>query len=73
MGQSDFERNYMSVNKFYFASNTAGTTLLERCLYLERCRDVMLRGLHEHRIPEPEMLDARRLGFRLGHMAVSGR
>lgn len=26
MGQSDFERNYMSVNKFYFASNTAGTT-----------------------------------------------
>ncbi|MGI5455327.1 LpqB family beta-propeller domain-containing protein [Streptomyces sp. CA-249302] len=27
MGQSDFQRNYMSVNKYYFASNTAaGTT-----------------------------------------------
>ncbi|CAL9519226.1 Lipoprotein LpqB [Streptomyces sp. enrichment culture] len=26
MGQSDFERNYMSVNKFYFASNTGGTS-----------------------------------------------
>ncbi|MEV8596474.1 LpqB family beta-propeller domain-containing protein [Streptomyces sp. NPDC052012] len=25
MGQSDFERNFMSVNKYYFASNTAGS------------------------------------------------
>ncbi|MEV0694571.1 LpqB family beta-propeller domain-containing protein [Streptomyces sp. NPDC050388] len=24
MGKSDFQRNYMSVNKYYFASNTAG-------------------------------------------------
>jgi hypothetical protein len=51
----------------------AGTTLLERCLYLERFRDVMLRGLRDLKIPEPELLDARRLGFRLGHLAVSGR
>jgi hypothetical protein len=26
MGKSDFQRNYMSVNKYYFASNTAGGT-----------------------------------------------
>ncbi|MFJ4789066.1 LpqB family beta-propeller domain-containing protein [Streptomyces sp. NPDC088794] len=26
MGKSDFQRNYMSVNKYYFASNTAATT-----------------------------------------------
>ncbi|MEU9356285.1 LpqB family beta-propeller domain-containing protein [Streptomyces griseoloalbus] len=25
MGKSDFQRNYMSVNKYYFASNNAGT------------------------------------------------
>lgn len=26
MGKSDFQRNYMSVNKYYFASNTTATT-----------------------------------------------
>ncbi|MFF3716681.1 LpqB family beta-propeller domain-containing protein [Streptomyces prasinus] len=26
MGQSDFQRNYMSVSKYYFASNTGGAT-----------------------------------------------
>jgi hypothetical protein len=43
-------------------THAEGTSLLERCLYLERCRDVMLRQLRDHRIPGSELLDARRVG-----------
>jgi excisionase family DNA binding protein len=70
---ADYERAVDATLRLLRHAEYAGTTLLERCLYLERCRDVMLRSLRDHRIPEPELLDARRLGFRLGHMAVSDR
>ncbi|WP_053227575.1 EAL domain-containing protein [Solirubrobacter soli] len=71
--RGDYELAIDATLRLLTLAEYAGTTQLERCLYLERCRDVMLRGLREHRIPGPEMLDARRLGFRLGHLAVVDR
>ena len=48
----------------------AGTTLLERCLCLERCRDAVLRELRDSRVPSEELAAARRLAIRLTWLAV---